>query len=230
MSAIDRLNKFIDYQGETKYRFYKKTGLSNGFLDKNRNIGSDKCEIISVCYPDLNIEWLITGNGKMIKNGQIEESIGVGYNESESSEKVIKSDIISYKGGVPYYDVDFMNGFTSVEEIRHRNPEYLINYLPANQCDVWVNATGDSMQTLIHHGDTIALKQVDLEWFPLGEVYAIVTKNGHRMIKRITKSSKAGFYTLVSENKDKYLYPDQDIPKKQIYSLFKVVTAIKIVN
>lgn len=148
----------------------------------------------------------------------------------ESDNVIIKNDVISFEQGVPYYDIDFINGFTSVEEMRHRNPEYLINYLPANQCDIWVNATGDSMQSLIHHGDTIALKQVDKEWFPLGEVYAIVTKNGHRMIKRITKSNKQGFYTLVSENKDKYLYPDQDIPIKQIYSLFKVVTAIKFIN
>ena len=57
----------IEYQGDTKYKFYKKTGLSNGFLDKNRNIGSDKCEIISVYYPNLSLEWLITGKGDMEK-------------------------------------------------------------------------------------------------------------------------------------------------------------------
>lgn len=69
MGAIDRIKKYIDYKGISKYRFYKDTGLSNGFLDKNENIGSDKCEIIIDSYPDLSLEWIITGRGDMLKNG-----------------------------------------------------------------------------------------------------------------------------------------------------------------
>lgn len=69
MGAIERIKKYIDYKGISKYRFYKDTGLSNGFLDKNENIGSDKCEIIIDLYPDLSLEWIITGRGEMLKNG-----------------------------------------------------------------------------------------------------------------------------------------------------------------
>lgn len=66
-NSIKRLIEYIEFQGDTKYKFYKKTGLSNGFLDKNRSIGSDKCEIISTHYPNLSIEWLILGTGDMEK-------------------------------------------------------------------------------------------------------------------------------------------------------------------
>ena len=79
-SATERLLYYIDYKGDTKYKFYKKTGLSNGFLDKNRNIGSDKCEIISENYPDLSLEWLITGNGEMLKNNDIITQTTTGNN------------------------------------------------------------------------------------------------------------------------------------------------------
>lgn len=67
MGAIQRILEYLDYKGISKYKFYKKTGLSNGFLDKGENIGSDKCEIIIYQYPDMNIEWLIMGKGPMIK-------------------------------------------------------------------------------------------------------------------------------------------------------------------
>lgn len=66
-SATIRMLEYLDYKGISKYKFYKDTKLSNGFLDKNRNIGSDKCAIISNSYPEINIEWLITGKGKMLK-------------------------------------------------------------------------------------------------------------------------------------------------------------------
>lgn len=66
-SATIRMLEYLDYKGISKYKFYKDTKLSNGFLDKNRNIGSDKCAIISNSYPEINIEWVITGKGKMLK-------------------------------------------------------------------------------------------------------------------------------------------------------------------
>lgn len=76
MSAIERLREFIEYKGISKYSFYKATGLSNGYLDKGGNIGSDKCEIISSVYPDLNLVWLITGKGEMLnlESSKIEET------------------------------------------------------------------------------------------------------------------------------------------------------------
>lgn len=68
-----RLIQYIDYKGISKYRFYKETGLSNGFLDKKGTIGVDKCEIIYSVYPDINFEWLITGKGDMLKEPTITE-------------------------------------------------------------------------------------------------------------------------------------------------------------
>ena len=63
-----RVLEYIDYKGISKNEFYKKTGLSNGFLDKTNNIGADKLEIIISIYNDLNLFWVITGKGEMIVN------------------------------------------------------------------------------------------------------------------------------------------------------------------
>ena len=169
-------------------------------------------------YSFINIDWLRTGDGDMLK--EVKESDAV----------MLSGDVVSYDVGVPYYDIDFVNGFADVIELNSINPEYRINYPPARDCDFWVNATGNSMLGVVNHGDKIALKTVDKEWFPLGEIYAIVTTNGHRMVKRISSSKDPNCYRLISENPNKEEYPDQDIPKHYIQSLFKVVLAIKMIN
>ncbi len=61
-----RILQYIDYKGISKYRFYKEMQLSNGFLDKEGSIRSDICEKICYYYTDLNLYWLITGQGSML--------------------------------------------------------------------------------------------------------------------------------------------------------------------
>lgn len=68
MLIIERIRKYIDYKGISRYKFYKMTGLSNGFLDKNSNIGSDKCELILTIFPDLNSDWLMLEKGDMLRS------------------------------------------------------------------------------------------------------------------------------------------------------------------
>ena len=67
MGAKSNLLKYLELNKVNKSDFYKKTGLSNGFLDKNENISSQNIEIIISHYPDLSIEWLITGEGEMCR-------------------------------------------------------------------------------------------------------------------------------------------------------------------
>ena len=74
MNTIERILQYLEYKQISKYKFYKTTGLSNGFLDKGGNIGSDKCEIILSCYEDLNATWLITGKGEMLLNEETKQS------------------------------------------------------------------------------------------------------------------------------------------------------------
>lgn len=67
MSIRSRIISYLDLKGITRYKFYKTTGLSNGFLDKEGAINSDNCEKICYMYPDMNPEWLLTGRGEMLR-------------------------------------------------------------------------------------------------------------------------------------------------------------------
>ena len=52
----DRILKIIDLKGLNKSQFYKITGLSNGFLDKVKDIGVSKLEQILNSFPEINPE------------------------------------------------------------------------------------------------------------------------------------------------------------------------------
>lgn len=44
-------------------------GLSNGYINSMRKgLGYDKLEQISISFPELNIGWLLTGEGSMLKD------------------------------------------------------------------------------------------------------------------------------------------------------------------
>lgn len=67
----ERILQFVDFKGDTKERFYEKIGMSSAnFRGKAKEtpINSTAIENILAEYPDLNIEWLITGKGEMIKS------------------------------------------------------------------------------------------------------------------------------------------------------------------
>lgn len=63
---IERLLQFIEYKKISKSKFYKETGLSNGFLDKVKDIGVSKIERILQTYPEINLYWLVLGKGEML--------------------------------------------------------------------------------------------------------------------------------------------------------------------
>lgn len=147
-------------------------------------------------------------SGKKIENNMLEEPSG------------------NYKKGVPYYDVDFTAGFLPIENNNQLTPDSYISHPFFKGCDYVVRASGQSMAKLICHGDAIGLIKVTnwKEFFPFGEIYAIVTVDNFRMIKIITKGESDDYYTLISKPTDskKEEFPPQQLKKASILSLFKV--------
>lgn len=130
------------------------------------------------------------------------------------------------KQGVPYYDIDFTLSFVGVENSQQANPDTYVTHPFFNGCDYIVRASGQSMAKLIKHGDAIGLIKINnwQEFIPLGEIYAIVTKNGFRMVKIITKGKDDHHFKLISKPSDnkKDEFPDQEIKKSNIIQVYKV--------
>ena len=71
LKTIDRLMQFIQHAGLSARQFDISIGAANGYtlrMKKNKaSIGSDVIENIVRTYPQLNVAWLITGEGEMLK-------------------------------------------------------------------------------------------------------------------------------------------------------------------
>ncbi len=66
MEFIDRLKLFIKSKGLGQTKFEERVGFSRGYISKVKTtIGADKLSNIVEAFPDLNLDWLITGKGKM---------------------------------------------------------------------------------------------------------------------------------------------------------------------
>lgn len=210
MDLKSRLIEFIDYKGLSVQAFELQCSLSNGAVSKmGNNTRRSTIDKISKSYPELNTNWLLTGEGEMLL-----DNINSGPQKS-------------FTKGVPYYNVDFIGGFDIVLNDQTAKPEYLIDFKKYNEATCWCNVTGHSMEPEITHGDIIALKKVeDMSFLPLGEVYAIVTKNGMRTIKRLGPSSDPKCYTLVPTNKSPE-YGIQELPKNMIQCVYQVLGCMK---
>ncbi len=62
-----RILEFIDYLGISTAEFERNCGLSNGSVSKmGENTRRSTIDKISNIYPQLNVNWLLTGEGNMI--------------------------------------------------------------------------------------------------------------------------------------------------------------------
>lgn len=135
--------------------------------------------------------------------------------------------VISLNSGTPYYNVDFLGGFDMIVNDQTINPEYYIQFKPYEKATCWCNITGHSMEPEINSGDIIALRRIeDFSFIPYGEIYAIVTKNDMRTVKRIGPSSNPDNYTLIPTNKSPE-YGIQELPKEMILAIFEVMGCMK---
>lgn len=210
---IDRFDKYMKAKELNDNKVTVQLGLAVGTLGKsrkeNRDLSEKNIELILNFYKDLNNIWLITGEGDMLNN---------------TIQDLPKKSLTS---GVPYYNVDFMAGFDVMINDKTIIPEFLVNFQPYNNATCWCNVTGHSMEPEINNGDVIALKKIDdISFLPLGEIYAIVTTNDMRTIKRLGKGDTPDHYTLIPANKSPE-YSAQQIPIKMIRFVYQVLGCAK---
>lgn len=87
---LERLKEYIDLKSITVAAFERSVGMSNGSFGKALKncgaIGTDKLENILSVYSDLSIEWLLTGNGLMLKRPSDYPSVPENQPEMTASE------------------------------------------------------------------------------------------------------------------------------------------------
>lgn len=229
---INRLLQLIKYKGINKRKFYIETGLSNGFLDKVKDIGASKVEQILNSYPDVNPDWLLTGRGVMIDP--------IIFPEDFNSRKTEESDAFyhSYrrikKQSVPVYDVQNADGILSLFEDSGLQATNYISVPNLPKCDGALQVNNDSMYPVLKNSDTILYKKIqntidNIFW---GEMYLLAVNTNDAedffMVKWIQKSEKGNdWIKLVSENEH---YQPKDIHFKNVTGLALIRASIRIIS
>lgn len=191
----------------------RSIGASKGVLSRAISNGTDIqskwIQIIVENYPQYSPEWLLTGKGNMLKG-------------KESAAEI--SSIVSYdlKVGQPYYDVDFLGGFSEVYNSQVSLPEHNIIVPGFDRANLWCNVTGHSMEPQISHGDIIALRPCTIADIQFGEIYAVVLDT-IRTIKILRKGSSKDFLRYVPINPN---FDEQEFAVSRIINVFEVIGSI----
>ena len=226
MKAIDRVYKYIDYKGVSVAEFERTTSISNGYLSKMRRrsagVGEDILNSILEKCPDISPEWLLTGNGEMLRSEEkpvldVQRLHHPPYREKTSDAEV------------PLYNIDAAANLRTLFDNRHQNIIDTIRIPDLPRCDGAIYIRGDSMYPLLKAGDIIIYKEITDFANPVyGEIYLIdYAMNGddYLVVKYVKRSEQQYFIHLVSYNTH---HDPIDIPVSAIRAMAIVKASVRL--
>ena len=232
---VDRIMQIIDFKGINKRKFYIETGLSNGFLDKVKDVGVSKIEDILKSYPDINTEWLVTGKGDMLKPNIKEmpplERVAKRVAFSEETKNTENATVLNEPGityeGIPLIPIDAMAGFGTggVQVMDYDTQKYVVPEFTELNVDFMLRVKGSSMYPKYNSGDLVACKKLILNdiFFQWNKVYVLDTDQG-ALIKRIKKGSD-DHILIVSDNPS---YEPYELHLSKIHAIAIVLGVIRL--
>lgn len=222
MEKKDRLLRLIEhYSDGNKSEFARMIGVSPQAINTWISRNTFDIDIVYAKCINVSPEWLLTGNGPMLKissdNKTNVEQQQVSTNKADESTPLVTYDP---NVGVPYYDVDFVAGFDLIINDQTFLPTANIVVYGFEKAQMWCNATGNSMYPKICHGDMIALRECTLEDVQYGEIYAVVLDT-IRTIKILRKSDDPNKFRFIPINTEEY--DEQEFCKSRILRVFEVL-------
>lgn len=231
-----RITEYLKFKGISKLDFANTIGVSHSYLTSMRKgMPTSKLALVQSNFPDLNIEWLVTGRGNMLNtpqhmsvinngtnSGTMGNNVSVVNNNHQDNEveemsveelPIIPSNIVNE----PKIDVlkYITTNDTDTAPVVHQFPEALAYY----------KIKSKAMEDKICAGDTLAIIP-----YPKGEEFIIpgdpyvVDTNTNGLITRRLFMHPDG-YRAVSNNPDEY--PEFIIPFKHVIRVYRIVGLLR---
>lgn len=227
----ERILQVIEKKEITKYKFCKDLGLSNSFLDKSREITTDKYANILEYFPDINPKWLLTGKGSMFKPIGLMSEEEIAEQDAEVAAGKVQE--YTYKSTqlkpIPLVFQNAVAGFGSNDfTINEADVKdyYIIPKFKYNKIDFMIEISGASMYPKYNSGDVVACTIIkESQFIQWNKCHVIATREQGILVKRLKPAEKKGFITAISDNKD---YPPFDIPLNEVTGMALVVGVIRL--
>lgn len=199
MTTKERFIEYLKIKGVGQTSFEESSGLSRGAISQKSGFSANSIEKIAIACPDLNLEWLITGKGSMLK--------------SDSSSIPVNND----RDGIPYYaDLPVSAGQLDAF-MQDAEPTGWVK-LPGVKSKALFPVIGCSMKPEINPGDVVGIVQMESwEIVDPDKTYLIITHD-ERMIKHLAIDEEdENILWCISPN-----YPKFKINKSDIKFLYRI--------
>lgn len=212
----DRVLYLAENKEISKQDFFRKTGLKySNFTGKSKesDLTSKSVAEILLKYPDVSPEWLLTGNGEMLRSQEalavkpprveIIEPIKVEGRSLMPKVVVVDDDdndripLVSVKAQAGY--LEGYDDSNYIEEL----PTYSLPEM-RNGTYRMFQVSGFSMYPTLQDGSYVIGKFVeDWEWLGDNRVCVVVTERDGVIVKRVTnRAREKGFLYCKSDNRD----------------------------
>lgn len=240
----ERLTKFLKFSRIKQYEFCDALGVSHGYVCSIRqSIAPDKLSAISALYPELNIEWLLTGKGEMLNSGRaVSGGVVVTNNGQINGNNNMNVTHTHTHCGV-LHGVDDDVPMSEVEELPvvpsnvYFDPDTnIIDYLQQNEVrtsprvkqfpmyHMWLPVCENTMAMECKPSDKLAVRVLDKENPKIlnGRMYILDLVGNPSILCYLTKTE--GGYIASYENSR---YSDDFIPYDEVTQIYKVVGLIR---
>ncbi|QQU04007.1 S24 family peptidase [Myroides odoratus] len=229
MSVKERLRSFVSTKEMTISHFEKSIEASNGYINSiTKSVGLDKISKIKEIYPELNLEWLLTGEGEMIKGKEKkQEAIPITAGIVKYVPLVSQYAKAGYLSG--FADEDYMDTLPTIPVILTQEQEPKGEY-------VCFEVSGDSMISEEHpeeslfDGDILVCRNVSKDyWKSKLHInqwdFVIVDQEEGVIVKRIIDHDvDSGNITIHSLNP---MFENKVLNLSHIDKLFNVVKVMR---
>lgn len=205
-----------------KAEFAKKTGISSQTVTNwyKRGISKDGLTSINCAFPDIKWEWLLTGEGDMLK-----------ASEPEANAMLITTSTASPFVDVRYFEVSPSATFQEfLSDVSNASTTIGIPAIPGLHIDdsyCVFQVYGDSMAPQIHNKSRILCREINpTRWHTLHDCVIVIAYSDKFVIKRLIRNEldTANRLTLASDNPE---FPDQHtIAQSDIHCIFQAVQLI----
>lgn len=217
VTTKERILHYIECKNIPKSKFYNDLGIKRGLLDSDKLKASVTDVVIAkilAIYKDLNINWLLTGEGNMLRAESEKENIPVAHPSDSPTE------------GIPLIPISAMAGaFTGEQTVLEYECERFV--VPTFKgAEFLISVKGSSMYPKYNSGDIVACKRLPMDdiFFQWNKVYVLDTDQGP-LIKRVKPGSDKEHVLIVSDNER---YEPFELPLNRIYHVALVIGVIRL--